>query len=92
MAIDMFLKFNASDNIKGESVDAKHKDEIHIESVSWGVHNTGAGQTGGGLGASPARTRRSFTSFFKTRLLESKDDEDDVRAVSCGPSCVRFLA
>ena len=54
MAIDMFLKFNSSDNIKGESVDAKHKDEIHIESVSWGVQNTGAGQTGGGLGAGKA--------------------------------------
>jgi len=32
--IDMFLKL---DGIKGESQDHKHKDEIHIESFSWGM-------------------------------------------------------
>jgi type VI secretion system secreted protein Hcp len=34
MAIDMFLKL---DGIKGESKDAKHKDEIHIERFQWGL-------------------------------------------------------
>jgi type VI secretion system secreted protein Hcp len=48
MAVDMFLKL---DGIKGESADHKHKDEIHIESFSWGVNQTGTGGTGGGLGA-----------------------------------------
>ena len=47
-AVDMFLKL---DGIKGESQDAKHKDEIHIESFSWGMSQTGAHSTGGGGGA-----------------------------------------
>ena len=36
-AVDYFLKF---DGIKGESTDAKHKDEIDIESWSWGETHT----------------------------------------------------
>jgi type VI secretion system secreted protein Hcp len=48
MAVDMFLKL---DGIKGESKDHKHKDEIHIESFSWGMNQTGAHATGGGGGA-----------------------------------------
>jgi type VI secretion system secreted protein Hcp len=48
MAVDMFLKL---DGIKGESKDDKHKDEIHIESFSWGMNQTGGGHTGGGSGA-----------------------------------------
>ncbi len=48
MAVDMFLKL---DGIKGESKDHKHKDEIHIESFSWGLSQTGAHATGGGGGA-----------------------------------------
>jgi type VI secretion system secreted protein Hcp len=48
MAVDMFLKL---DGIKGESQDHKHKDEIHIESFSWGMTQTGAHSTGGGGGA-----------------------------------------
>lgn len=46
MAVDMFLKL---DGIKGESHDHKHKDEIHIESFSWGMAQTGSfGAAGGG--------------------------------------------
>ena len=48
MAIDFFLKL---DGIKGESADAKHKDEIDIESWSWGETNAGALHAGGGGGA-----------------------------------------
>jgi type VI secretion system secreted protein Hcp len=48
MAVDMFLKL---DGIKGESKDAKHKDEIDIHSFSWGLSQTGVGHTGGGHGA-----------------------------------------
>jgi type VI secretion system secreted protein Hcp len=47
-AVDYFIKF---DGIKGESADAKHKDEIDIESWSWGVTNAGGARTGGGAGA-----------------------------------------
>jgi type VI secretion system secreted protein Hcp len=45
-AFDFFLKF---DGIKGESTDAKHKDEIDVESWSWG--ETHVAGTGGGGGA-----------------------------------------
>lgn len=48
MAMDMFLKL---DGIKGESKDAKHKDEIHIESYGWGLSQTGAFSAAGGGGA-----------------------------------------
>ena len=38
LAVDYFIKF---DGIKGESADAKHKDEIDVESWSWGESNVG---------------------------------------------------
>ena len=49
MASDYLLKI---DGIKGESTDAKHKDEIEIESFSWGATNPGsfASASGGGSG------------------------------------------
>ena len=46
--VDYFLKL---DGIKGESADHKHKDEIHLESWSWGETNASSGHTGGGHGA-----------------------------------------
>ena len=48
MAVDMVLKL---EGIKGESNDDKHKDEIHIESFSWGVTQQGGFNVGGGGGA-----------------------------------------
>jgi type VI secretion system secreted protein Hcp len=48
MAVDMFLKL---DGIKGESQDHKHKEEIHIESFSWGMAQMGVSGMGGGGGA-----------------------------------------
>ena len=48
MAVDMFLKVG---DIKGEARDDKHKGEIDVLSWSWGMTQTGAGHTGGGLGA-----------------------------------------
>ena len=46
--VDYFIKF---DGIKGESTDAKHKDEIDVESWSWGETNAGAAGRSGGAGA-----------------------------------------
>jgi type VI secretion system secreted protein Hcp len=44
--VDYFIKF---DGIKGESTDAKHKDEVDVESWSWGeTHVAGPGGGGGG--------------------------------------------
>jgi len=47
-AVDYFLKF---EGIDGESHDSKHKNEIDLESWSWGETNTGTGHMGGGHGA-----------------------------------------
>ena len=51
MATDIFAKIG---DIKGESVDAKHKDEIEVLSFSWGVANSGSAAPGGGGGAGKA--------------------------------------
>lgn len=49
MAADIFAKLG---DIKGESIDDKHKDEIEVMSISWGLSNSGsmAHGTGGGEG------------------------------------------
>ena len=47
-AVDYFIKF---DGIKGESTDAKHKDEIDVESWSWGETHAAPGPSGSGGGA-----------------------------------------
>ena len=48
MAVDYFLKL---DGIQGESQDKTHKNEIEIESFSWGATQTGTASHGGGMGA-----------------------------------------
>jgi type VI secretion system secreted protein Hcp len=45
MASDIFAKLG---DIKGESLDDKHKGEIEVLSYSWGVTNPGSSGTGGG--------------------------------------------
>jgi type VI secretion system secreted protein Hcp len=59
MASDIFAKIG---DIKGETLDAKHKDEIEVLSWSWGVTNAGAmrGGSGGGEGKADFRDL-SFT-------------------------------
>lgn len=49
MAVDMFIKI---DDIKGESLDSKHKDEIQVLAWSWGMTQSGSTHisTGGGAG------------------------------------------
>ena len=52
MASDIFAKIG---DIKGESPDDKHKDEIEVLSFSWGVANpANVGGSGGGGGAGKA--------------------------------------
>jgi type VI secretion system secreted protein Hcp len=48
MAVDYFLKI---DSIPGESTDAKHKNEIDLQSWSWGESNAGKSDAGGGGGS-----------------------------------------
>jgi type VI secretion system secreted protein Hcp len=46
--VDYFLKI---DGIDGESMDSKHKNEIQLESWSFGETQTGTAMTGEGMGA-----------------------------------------
>ncbi len=55
--VDYFIKF---DGIKGESADAKHKDEIDVESWSWGETHAGAAPAGGGGGAAGKVSMQDF--------------------------------
>src|SRR5262245_36505004 len=48
MAVDMFLKLG---DVKGESKDSKHKDDIDVLSWSWGMSNSGSAHVGSGAGA-----------------------------------------
>jgi type VI secretion system secreted protein Hcp len=48
MATKIFAKIG---NIKGESTDAKHKDEIEVLSWTWGVTQSGTMSFGGGGGS-----------------------------------------
>jgi type VI secretion system secreted protein Hcp len=64
MADDMFLKI---DGIKGESLDAKHKGDIDIESYSWGLTNSEPQGGGGGGGAGKA-TFDGISFVAKTSL------------------------
>jgi type VI secretion system secreted protein Hcp len=64
-AVDIFLKL---EGIKGESSDSKHKDQIEIESFSWGAVQTGTGAHGGGSGAGKV----SFQDFhFTTKVSKA---------------------
>ena len=50
---DYFLKL---EGLKGESTDSKHKEELELESISWGVSNaTTIGSATGGAGAGKAK-------------------------------------
>jgi type VI secretion system secreted protein Hcp len=48
MATDMFLMI---DDVKGESVDSKHKGWIDVQSWSWGMSQPGSSHSGTGSGA-----------------------------------------
>ncbi len=60
--VDYFLKV---DGIDGESASDRHKNEIDVESFSWGAAQSGAGATGGGGGAGKV----SFQDFHFTMRL-----------------------
>ena len=78
MATDIFAKLG---DIKGESADAKHKDEIEVLSFSWGVANSGSSGSGSGSGAGKATfqdlliahvaSRHSAITWLKTTRSSS---------------------
>jgi len=45
MATDTFLKLG---DVKGESTDDKHRDEIEVLAFSWGMNQPGSMSGGGG--------------------------------------------
>jgi type VI secretion system secreted protein Hcp len=66
MAMDMFLTFDKSAKIKGETVDEKYKKEdgIDVLAWSWGVNNSGSAHMGAGQGAGKANFQDiSFTKY-----------------------------
>ena len=62
MAVDYFLKL---DGIKGDSKDSKHKDEIDIQSWSWGLSQPGALATGGS-----STGKVQFQDFHFTKMTD----------------------
>ena len=63
MAMSIFARIGT---IKGESQDAKHKDEIDVLSWSWGVSQSGIAGHGGGGGSGKA----SFHDFNFTHHVD----------------------
>ncbi len=63
MAADIFAKLG---DIKGESGDSKHKDEVEVLSWSWGVNQSGTLAQGGGGGAGKA----NFNDFNFTHHVD----------------------
>jgi type VI secretion system secreted protein Hcp len=63
MAADIFAKIG---DIKGESLDNRHRDEIEVLSWSWGVSQSGSIGHGGGGGAGKA----SFNDFTFTHHID----------------------
>ncbi len=62
MAVDMFIKIG---DVKGESRDKTHKEEIDVLAWSWGMSNSGSAHTGGGAGAGKVNVQDlSFTKWI----------------------------
>ncbi|WP_374945115.1 Hcp family type VI secretion system effector [Sphingomonas sp.] len=51
MAVDMFIRIGAKDEVKGESLDTTHAGEIDVLAWSWGMSQSGTTHMGGGGGA-----------------------------------------
>jgi len=62
MAMDIFIKIG---DLKGESIDDKHKDEIQVLAWSWGMSQSGTTHMGPGGGSGKASFQDlSFTHFI----------------------------
>ena len=64
MAVDMFLKIG---DVKGESVDDKHKDSISVLSWSWGLSQSGSAHLGPGAGSGKVNVQDlTITKYIDT--------------------------
>ena len=62
MAVDIFMKIG---DIKGESGDKAHKEEIDVLAWSWGMSNSGTTHMGGGGGSGKVNVQDiSFTKYI----------------------------
>lgn len=62
MAMDMFMKIG---DLKAESKDKTHKEEMDVLAWSWGMSNSGSAHTGGGMGAGKVNVQDlSFTKYI----------------------------
>jgi type VI secretion system secreted protein Hcp len=75
MATDIFAKIG---DIKGESIDDKHKDEIEVLSFSWGVTHDAAMGGGGGGGGGAAKA-----SFHDLSFVHKIDKASPVLMQAC---------
>jgi len=73
MASDIFAKLG---DIKGESLDDKHKDEIEVLSYSWGVTNAGSMSYGSGGG-------EGKSTFHDLSFVHKIDKASPVLMQSC---------
>src|SRR5690349_6660623 len=73
MAVDVFLKLA---DVKGESKDDKHKDEIEVLSWSWGVSNPVDARAGAGKGAGKA-------NFGDLNFMHALDKASPVLMKAC---------
>src|SRR5689334_11925785 len=73
MAADIFAKLG---DIKGESLDDKHKDEIEVLSLSWGVSNSGSMAFGSGGGEGKA-------TFHDLSFVHRYDKSSPILMQSC---------
>jgi len=73
MASDIFAKLG---DIKGESLDDKHKDEIEVMSFSWGVANAGSMAFGSGGGEGKA-------AFHDLSFVHKIDKASPILMQSC---------
>ena len=73
MAVDVFLKLA---DVKGESKDDKHKDEIEVLSWSWGISNPVDARAGAGKGAGKA-------NFHDLNFMHSVDKASPVLMKAC---------
>jgi type VI secretion system secreted protein Hcp len=73
MASDIFAKLG---DIKGESLDSKHKDEVEVLSYSWGVTNSGSMAHGSGGGEGKA-------TFHDLSFVHNIDQASPVLMQAC---------
>lgn len=77
VALDIFLKLG---DIKGDSVDARHRDAIVVLSWDWGIAQTAAPVGGGGAGGGAAVGR---TDFRRLRFAHRIDVASPLIMLAC---------